>query len=74
MDINKDTRAADILREYGDIAEIVATFGAKRVGALLCAGSGRTGADGGVGGSHPSGSPGRIPGDSAPAKLVLHRR
>lgn len=32
MDINKDTRVADILREYGDIAEVMEVFGVRRVG------------------------------------------
>ena len=30
--INKDTKVSDILREYGDIAEVMETFGVKRVG------------------------------------------
>jgi hypothetical protein len=32
MDIDKDTRVADILREYGDIAEVMEVFGVQRVG------------------------------------------
>ncbi len=32
MDIDKDTRVADILREYGDIAEVMEIFGVKPVG------------------------------------------
>lgn len=32
MDINKDTRIADILVEYGDIAEVMELFGVQRVG------------------------------------------
>ena len=32
MEITKDTRVSDILREYGDIAEVMAVFGIKRVG------------------------------------------
>ena len=32
MDITKDTRVSDILTEYGDIAEVMETFGIKRVG------------------------------------------
>lgn len=32
VNITKDTRVADILAEYGDIAEIMALFGVKRVG------------------------------------------
>ena len=32
MDITKDTRVSDILREYGDIADVMETFGIKRVG------------------------------------------
>ena len=31
MEITKDTRVSDILDEYGDIAEIMETFGVKRV-------------------------------------------
>jgi len=30
--ITKDTRVADILREYGDIADVMEVFGIKRVG------------------------------------------
>ena len=32
MDITKDTRVADILDEYGDIADVMEVFGVKRVG------------------------------------------
>jgi len=32
MLITKDTRVADILREYGDIADVMEVFGIKRVG------------------------------------------
>lgn len=32
MDITKNTRVSDILREYGDIAEVMAVFGVKPVG------------------------------------------
>ena len=32
MEITKDTRVSDILTEYGDIAEVMETFGIKRVG------------------------------------------
>jgi len=32
MEINKDTRVYDILKEYGDIADVMEVFGAKRVG------------------------------------------
>ena len=32
MEITKDTRVSDILKEYGDIAEIMEAFGIKRVG------------------------------------------
>ena len=32
MIITKDTRVADILREYGDIADVIEVFGIKRVG------------------------------------------
>lgn len=32
MEITKDTRVSDILREYGDIADVMETFGIKRVG------------------------------------------
>ncbi len=31
MDITKDTKVSDILQEYGDIAEVMETFGIKRV-------------------------------------------
>ena len=31
MEITKDTRVSDILREYGDIAEVMEAFGIKRV-------------------------------------------
>ena len=31
MEITKDTKVSDILREYGDIAEVMETFGVKRV-------------------------------------------
>lgn len=32
MEITKDTKVSDILREYGDIAEVMELFGIKRVG------------------------------------------
>jgi len=32
MEINKKTRIADILKEYGDIADVMEVFGIKRVG------------------------------------------
>jgi transketolase C-terminal domain/subunit len=32
MEITKDTRVADILEEYGDIAEVMDVFGVKPVG------------------------------------------
>lgn len=32
--VTKDTRVSDILREYGDIAEVMEAFGIKRVGGL----------------------------------------
>lgn len=32
MQITKDTRIADILEEYGDIAAVMELFGVKRVG------------------------------------------
>jgi len=32
MKITKDTRVSDILKEYGDIAEVMEVFGVKRVG------------------------------------------
>jgi hypothetical protein len=32
MEITKDTRIADILNEYGDIADVMEIFGIKRVG------------------------------------------
>jgi len=32
MEITKDTRVADILKEYGDIADVMEIFGVKRVG------------------------------------------
>ena len=32
MEITKDTRVADILEEYGDIAEVMEVFGVQRVG------------------------------------------
>ena len=31
MEINKKTRIADILKEYGDIADVMEVFGIKRV-------------------------------------------
>jgi hypothetical protein len=31
-EITKDTKVSDILREYGDIAEVMEVFGIKRVG------------------------------------------
>jgi len=31
MEITRDTRVSDILREYGDIADVVEVFGIKRV-------------------------------------------
>jgi hypothetical protein len=32
MDINLNTRVYDIIKEYGDIAEVMEVFGVKRVG------------------------------------------
>lgn len=32
MEITKDTKVSDILREYGDIADVMEVFGIKRVG------------------------------------------
>ena len=32
MDITKDTKVAAILKEYGDIADVMEAFGVKRVG------------------------------------------
>ena len=32
MEITKDTRVADILEEYGDIADVMELFGVQRVG------------------------------------------
>ncbi len=32
MEITKDTKISEILEEYGDIAEVMETFGVKRVG------------------------------------------
>ncbi len=32
MDITKDTKVHDILKEYGDIADVMEVFGIKRVG------------------------------------------
>jgi hypothetical protein len=32
MEITKETRVADILEEYGDIAEVMELFGVERVG------------------------------------------
>lgn len=32
MEITKDTRVSDILKEYGDIAEVMEVFGIQRVG------------------------------------------
>jgi len=32
LKITKDTRVSDILKEYGDIAEVMEVFGVKRVG------------------------------------------
>jgi hypothetical protein len=32
MEITKNTKVADILEEYGDIAEVMELFGVKRVG------------------------------------------
>ena len=32
MEITKDTKVADILEEYGDIADVMELFGVKRVG------------------------------------------
>lgn len=32
MEITKDTKVADILEEYGDIAEVMELFGVERVG------------------------------------------
>jgi len=31
MEITKDTKVSDILREYGDIADVMEVFGVKRV-------------------------------------------
>lgn len=31
MEVTKDTKVSDILREYGDIAEVMEVFGIKRV-------------------------------------------
>jgi hypothetical protein len=31
MEITKDTRVSDILKEYGDIADVMEVFGVKRV-------------------------------------------
>ncbi|MFW9777744.1 MAG: DUF1858 domain-containing protein [Candidatus Heimdallarchaeota archaeon] len=32
MEITKDTRVSDILKKYGDIADVMEVFGIKRVG------------------------------------------
>jgi hypothetical protein len=32
LEITKDTRVSEILKEYGDIAEVMEVFGVKRVG------------------------------------------
>lgn len=32
MEINKDTRVYDILKEYGDVADVMEVLGVKRVG------------------------------------------
>jgi hypothetical protein len=32
MDITKNTRVSDILKEYGDIVDVMELFGVKRVG------------------------------------------
>ena len=32
MEITKDTRVADVLEKYGDIAEVMEAFGVQRVG------------------------------------------
>ena len=32
MEITKNTRVSDILKEYGDIADVMELFGVKRVG------------------------------------------
>ena len=32
MEITKDTNVSDILDEYGDIADVMETFGIKRIG------------------------------------------
>jgi hypothetical protein len=32
MEITKDTRVSDILKEYGDIADVMEVFGVERVG------------------------------------------
>ena len=32
MEITKDTKVSDILREYGDIADVMELFGVKRAG------------------------------------------
>jgi len=34
LEITKDTRVSDILRRYGDIADVMEPFGVKRVGPL----------------------------------------
>lgn len=34
LEITKDTLVSDILREYGDIAEVMEAFGVKRAGGL----------------------------------------
>ena len=34
MDITKNTKVYDILREYGDIADVMEAFGIRRVGGL----------------------------------------
>ena len=34
MKINKDTRVYDIIKEYGDMAEVMEVFGVKRVGPI----------------------------------------
>ncbi|MCO4770048.1 MAG: DUF1858 domain-containing protein [Deltaproteobacteria bacterium] len=33
--VTKDTKVSDILEEYGDIAEVMETFGVKPAGALV---------------------------------------
>ena len=35
MDITVNTRVSEVLREYGDIAEVMEVFGVQRVGRFL---------------------------------------